>query len=976
MNPRLILRPQGGGSPTELPRQGRLLIGSDESRADYVLEGSGIEGVHCAIGRLKDGGWAIKDLGSRFGTSVNGSPASAARLSPGDVIVLGSRRLVVEDPAAGHEDPAKATPPRPAVQTPEPELASTPAAAPPAAPISRAPARATAPVIPGFTIQRFLGKGASGSVWLARQESLARDVALKVLSPKLSQDTDFVARFQAEARAAAALNHPNVVHVYDVGAANGVHYLCMEFMDDGCLETNLLVNGPLPWREVLQVLRDSALGLAYAQTQGLIHRDIKPANLMRGSDGRTRLADLGLATSIEAVHMEGGNGAGSTQRKLVGTPQFLAPEVIRGEPASPASDLYSLGASAYRLLSGHTPFEGERTADVLRSVLKDEPQGLGPRVPGLPTPVAGLVHRMLAKSPNARPASARVVVDEIDNILAGRSARSLPGIHTAEEKKPPLLLVGGLLLAGFLVWYFMNLEGRKANGEDPAPDIGVVSTETTPNIRADTQDPAPPASTEGNPPLVQVPGPQDPVPEDNDGAEKAFEARAQTALLALEAQTLTDKERIGALQALAEEWAGSTTASVALDAAEALKTQQGAIAQLNQELDTRRQAILEAMRAAAQASRLSPELLPILTRIAGVPGQAEFSQDLPFQQGKATILTEVLDGAVTRADQIIAQANKLITAGQFDGVAPLLQIFLEHLGLPNQTTGEDPRLALLRKREASATQTLRNLSRMEASFQSAQSNREESMVITALSTGGPDGKGILGDLQGGKVRQAHETLSTLLTQIKTPALAIPLNQLHRDLEAGLRVLQMLSASFTNPGWRRRTVLDLRDRQDSFEVVACDENGPKVLRNGVPDHLGWAPFINSAKGMQHLFDRRMDRPFNDQEETDIGALVRLAAIMESTNIAEPLLSARVCSERDIEGLTAPFDQALTRRRKDISPQESSLLGTERTAAQTLGLALQALSGDDPHTASILLQRLRDEFPSSIFRLLLDACPKNS
>ena len=200
--PRLSLELTNEGRFIELPGTGRLVIGCDPSKVDLVLEGQGVAEVHCTIGKIKGGGWALKDLGSEYGSLVNGKRAGAARLVHGDLIVLGSKRIKVVDLSLPQE-------PEPAAEDPVQE---------PPAPVPNASTQ-----FPGYQLSTLLGRGGMGEVWLAKQVSLDRQVALKVLSAKLEADTEFVERFQAEARAAAALNHPNLVTVHDVGCVRVVY---------------------------------------------------------------------------------------------------------------------------------------------------------------------------------------------------------------------------------------------------------------------------------------------------------------------------------------------------------------------------------------------------------------------------------------------------------------------------------------------------------------------------------------------------------------------------------------------------------------------------------------------------------------------------------------------------------------------------------------------------------------------------------
>ena len=249
-----------------------------------------------------------------------------------------------------------------------------------------------------------------GEVYSAVQESLQRPVALKVVSSRFEADRDFVDRFVAEARAAAALSHPNVVTVHDVGEEAGQHYISMEYMEGGNLEERVTLLGPLPIREAIGVLADATKGLVFAELRGIVHRDIKPANLMQDAFGNTKIADLGLATQINAEVQDEGD------RKIFGTPHFISPEQARGERVDCRSDLYSLGATVYRLLSGRTPFEGQTTREILRGHFQERPRPLAELVPGLPPALSLLVARLLEKDPGQRYPSASALLLEVEQL--------------------------------------------------------------------------------------------------------------------------------------------------------------------------------------------------------------------------------------------------------------------------------------------------------------------------------------------------------------------------------------------------------------------------------------------------------------------------------------------------------------------------------------------------------------------------------
>ena len=445
--PRLLLEVIGDPrAPVELPRQGVMTIGTSKEKADVVIDGQGIADVHCAIGRVKTGGWALKDLGSEYGTMLNGERVQSRKLEPGDLVLVGSRRLrIVDADALAKPKPAEA---KPAESKPaEPKLAKIELPKPEPARVAEPPNRVLQ--VRGYRVDRLLGRCGMGEVYLAVQESLGRPVALKVLSSKLAADADFVRRFQAEARAAAALNHPNVVTVHDVWEDGGRHFLAMEYMDHGNLEQRVQRGGKLAPKEALEVLHDASKALVYAEMRGIVHRDIKPANLMQNAAGTTKLADLGLAMHIEAEATESDN------KKIYGTPHFISPEQARGEAVDHRSDLYSLGATAYRLLSGRTPFEGGSTREILRALQSESPRQLAELVRTIPPELEALVARLMEKDPRARFPTAealrrecerlRLVAEHGPTLEAERGARSQWKVGVA------LLTVLGLASAAWFV---------------------------------------------------------------------------------------------------------------------------------------------------------------------------------------------------------------------------------------------------------------------------------------------------------------------------------------------------------------------------------------------------------------------------------------------------------------------------------------------------------------------------------------------
>ena len=221
--------------------------------------------------------------------------------------------------------------------------------------------------IPGYKILGRLGAGAMAVVYKARQLSLNRMVAIKVLPKRFTENPEYVERFYKEGQAAAKLNHPNIVQAIDVGEAGGYHYFVMEFVDGRTVADDLTAGKIFSEKEALDIIIQVAHALAHAHARGLIHRDVKPKNIMISNDGTVKLADMGLAretTDIEAAQTEAG--------KAYGTPYYISPEQIRGKlDIDGRADIYGLGATFYHMMTGRVPFMAEDSAEVMRRHLRD-----------------------------------------------------------------------------------------------------------------------------------------------------------------------------------------------------------------------------------------------------------------------------------------------------------------------------------------------------------------------------------------------------------------------------------------------------------------------------------------------------------------------------------------------------------------------------------------------------------------------------
>jgi tRNA A-37 threonylcarbamoyl transferase component Bud32 len=264
-----------------------------------------------------------------------------------------------------------------------------------------------------FYILRRLGRGAMAEVYLAQQLSLGRQVAFKVLNEDLARDPNYVRRFHHEARAAAALVHAGIVQIYEVGEDQGVHYIVQEYVPGRNLGEVARGSGSLSPQLVLDILRQVTAALCKASTEGIVHRDIKPENIMLAKSGEVKVADFGLARVV------GDGGANLTQIGVtMGTPLYMSPEQIEGRELDSRSDIYSLGCTAYHMLAGKPPFSGDTPLAVAVQHLNQTPASLAGSRPGIPSRLAQVVERMMAKKPSDRFNDPPALLNELHAIIA------------------------------------------------------------------------------------------------------------------------------------------------------------------------------------------------------------------------------------------------------------------------------------------------------------------------------------------------------------------------------------------------------------------------------------------------------------------------------------------------------------------------------------------------------------------------------
>ena len=281
--------------------------------------------------------------------------------------------------------------------------------------------------------------GGMGEVWQAHDESLARDVAVKVLREEFAGDEGFLERFRTEARNCAQLSHPNIAQLYDYGEQDGSAFLVMELILGEPLSDLLDREPVLPTRRLLPILAETARALHAAHVAGVVHRDVKPGNIILSRTGRVKITDFGISTATGRIPM-------TDSGMVMGTAQYLSPEQAIGRAATPASDIYALGIVAYEALVGHRPFTGPTAVDIAVAHVNTP-------VPPMPADVdpelSALVMRMLAKDPEERPRSAASLARVLDDMAARKPGNGVPteaGRHARPVDVVDAVATGGLAI--------------------------------------------------------------------------------------------------------------------------------------------------------------------------------------------------------------------------------------------------------------------------------------------------------------------------------------------------------------------------------------------------------------------------------------------------------------------------------------------------------------------------------------------------
>ena len=261
-----------------------------------------------------------------------------------------------------------------------------------------------------YEVVQHIGQGGMADVFLAVDTILNRQVAVKILRADLSTDTVSILRFEREAQAATALSHPNIVEIYDVGDYKGHHYIVMEYVPGKTLKQIIRERGPLMNEEAVDIMKQLTSAISEAHKRGIIHRDIKPQNIIVKSDGSIKILDFGIATAKGSVQLTQANN-------VMGSVHYLAPELARGQQASPQSDIYAMGIVMFEMLAGDVPFKAEQAVQIALMHMRDPLPNIRAINPAVPQSVANIINKAAAKNPAERYRSAEEMLKDLNTCL-------------------------------------------------------------------------------------------------------------------------------------------------------------------------------------------------------------------------------------------------------------------------------------------------------------------------------------------------------------------------------------------------------------------------------------------------------------------------------------------------------------------------------------------------------------------------------
>ncbi|MCG8607032.1 serine/threonine-protein kinase, partial [bacterium] len=326
-----------------------------------------------------------------------------------------------------------------------------------------------------YRILKKLGEGGMGEVYLAEDTELHRKIALKFLPAQYTRDEELNARFKREARTAAALNHPNIITIHEVGEVDGKTFIAMEYVEGQSLRERMRTE-PLATEQILDYCLQICAGLSKAHADGIIHRDLKPENIMVDRDGRLRILDFGLAKFTEGTKL-------TRHTSTLGSLNYMSPEQFESSDVDHRTDLWSLGVMLYEMLVGHNPFEGEYEAAVMYSIVNESPKPMSSQSKRVPVGMDGVAQRALAKRKENRYASAEQLIEDVKRILGDSASSSAPSLFAAWRLKRLLqrpvfyMTLTVLVAAGLWLSFYDHLFSREPVRIAVLPFEGIGLTE-------------------------------------------------------------------------------------------------------------------------------------------------------------------------------------------------------------------------------------------------------------------------------------------------------------------------------------------------------------------------------------------------------------------------------------------------------------------------------------------------------------------
>ncbi|MDF1837734.1 MAG: protein kinase [Planctomycetota bacterium] len=905
--------PTLGPDPIALSGKNRWVLGSDPQRADLVLPGLEVAPVHCVL-TVSGSQIQVTDLGSDAGTLIEGNPVSQGHLGPGQRMDVGPVSVWLSESGSNGGE--------------------------------------LLPEIPGYEIEREVGRGAGGHVYLAVQTSLQRQVAIKVLAPALSHDPELVQRFESEARAAAALGHSNVVTVFDVGSHGKVHYLSMEYMGEGSLADRLDNRGPLSWRQTLRMMADACKALAFAESRGLVHRDIKPANLMLTETGVTKLADLGLVMDLSQDHGSG---------PAMGTPHFLAPEVVRGQKPSPVSDLYSLGATAYQVATGETPYQGSSSKEILRAALKTEAESPSALDPEIPEPVSQLILDLMAKEPGMRPQNAQQVLERIDRL---ELQLGLPAEGASSGKRRWALLLAGpaLLAAAYFLW----------DGSEDKPDVPTVPGVATSD------------GHEGAEPNPVQSGESDPEPESfefnevTNGAEgesrpadmgAEFETQAQEGLKKILEQDLADPERILKLREFAQTFRGSNSADEALTQAGSLEERARSLIRAAERAEEMLGDEVEILR---ELGKWVPEERPILdplqsmltyeTALAGDNG-------IRFEEQRKKLLLELLGQGDAFLQETLRTARNHGSKGAFDEATSVLSAQVDRfaptvpvdLNVLNESGQAPAEVLEFRSSVQELSILLAGLPEQQSQWQALTRTQDREVLGSQLGRASELKRELSSFLLADARKRIQETQARLRSEPGKGWAAA----LDRDLALMEDYLAAWRSAYKTGDWDNKNTLDPRAARPS-NVLVTGVHTDWVSLAG--DRIPFADFLVRERDFRFLFDGRVKSALTPDQREGQATLYRLQAVLSVLDQVQEMLVSNG-GARFNEGEAESVRVTLERAQEGQTTLGLAALRVEQETAEVLVAGLRAYSLKDYGAAAGYMERAFQVGSGSLLLLLL-------